>query len=208
MNNKEIEKQVSEYYTGKVVEHGAVPRGVDWNSAESQSMRFAQLLKVVDSQENFSILDYGCGYGALAEYLLEKGFDFEYTGFDISEEMLQRAGKRKIGNGSIKFTGNGNELIPHDYLIASGIFNVRLDYDEKKWLEYILATLGKMNSLATKGFSFNVLTKYSDADKMRDHLYYADPLFLFDYCKRNFSKYLAVLHDYPIYEFTILLRKG
>jgi hypothetical protein len=64
-----------------------------------------------------------------------------------------------------------------------------------------------MDEISTRGFSFNVLTSYSDEDKKRDYLYYADPLFLFDYCKRHFSRKVALLHDYPIYEFSILVRK-
>ena len=42
---------------------------------------------------------------------------------------------------------------------------------------------------------------------MRPYLYYADPLFLFDYCKKKYSKSVALLHDYGLYEFTILVRK-
>ena len=38
-------------------------------------------------------------------------------------------------------------------------------------------------------------------------LYYADPLDLFDYCKRNFSKNVALLHDYRLYDFTLIVRK-
>ena len=57
------------------------------------------------------------------------------------------------------------------------------------------------------GFAFNCLTSYSDAHKMRDYLYYADPCALFDLCKRRYSRYVALLHDYKLYEFTILVRK-
>ena len=64
-----------------------------------------------------------------------------------------------------------------------------------------------MNQISTKGFSFNVLTSYSDKEFMRDYLYYANPLDLFDYCKKNFSKQVALLHDYNLYEFTLLIRK-
>ena len=67
--------------------------------------------------------------------------------------------------------------------------------------------LSQMNLLSSRGFASTFLTKYSDADRMLDHLYYADPLFLFDYCKRNFSKNVALLHDYTLYDFTILVRK-
>jgi hypothetical protein len=29
----------------------------------------------------------------------------------------------------------------------------------------------------------------------------------FDHCKRNFSRQVALLHDYGLWEFTILVRK-
>ena len=68
-------------------------------------------------------------------------------------------------------------------------------------------SLGVLNETSTRGFSFNCLTSYSDSEKMRDDLFYANPCTIFDYCKRNFSKQVALLHDYGLYEFTILVRK-
>ena len=94
-----------------------------------------------------------------------------------------------------------------DYSVASGIFSVKMEHNESEWLSYILATLEQMNEKSIRGFSFNMLTKYSDKEYMKDNLYYADPLFIFDYCKRNFSKQVALLHDYGLYEFTILVKK-
>jgi len=57
-----------------------------------------------------------------------------------------------------------------------------------------------VNRVSRKGFASNFLTKYSDLEKVRPHLYYADPLFLFDYCKRNFSRNVALLNDYDLYD--------
>jgi len=91
--------------------------------------------------------------------------------------------------------------------VASGIFNVKLDTPTVDWERYVRDTLGTINALSRKGFAFNVLTKYSDADFMRPNLYYADPLFFFDYCKTNYSRFVTLLHDYPLYEFTIVVRK-
>jgi hypothetical protein len=65
-----------------------------------------------------------------------------------------------------------------------------------------------MNEKSKAGFAFNVLTKYSDVEFMRKELYYADPCFLFDYCKRAFSKNVALLHDYNQYDFTLIVRKN
>jgi hypothetical protein len=64
-----------------------------------------------------------------------------------------------------------------------------------------------MHEKSSKGFAFNALTKYSDEDKMQDYLFYSDPLYLFDYCKKHFSRNVALLHDYNQYDFTILVRK-
>jgi hypothetical protein len=61
--------------------------------------------------------------------------------------------------------------------------------------------------LGKRGFAFNMLTSYSDADRMRSDLHYGDPCRFFDYCKRTYSKQVALLHDYGLYEFTVLVRK-
>ena len=93
-----------------------------------------------------------------------------------------------------------------DYVVASGVFNVKLTAGSKAWEAYMHQTLDTMASLATRGFAFNALTSYSDSDKRRDDLYYADPRYWFDHCKRTYSRFVTLIHDYPLYEFTILVR--
>lgn len=70
------------------------------------------------------------------------------------------------------------------------------------------AKLDSLDRTSRRGFAFNCLTSYSNADKMRGDLYYADPCKLFDYCKRKYSKNVALLHDYGLYDFTIISAKG
>ncbi len=198
--------QVKAYFDQRIHAHGPTPRGVDWNSEASQKVRFDQLLKVVEIPK-FSILDYGCGYGALADYLVEKGFEAEYFGFDILDSAIQMARQVHTVDSQQIFFSETAKLTEVDYLVASGIFNVRCDKSFESWTDYVVSLLGQFNSLCRKGFSCNFLTKYSDADRMRSDLYYADPCFLFDYCKRHFSKNIALLHDYQLYDFTLIVRK-
>lgn len=198
---------VAKYYTGKLEEHGATPQGVDWNSPESQELRFAQLCKIIDKDE-FSLNDLGCGYGALFGYLQDRHKVFSYYGADVSEEMAKAAEENFKGASNAHFHVSDTLPAISDYSIASGIFNVCLGHDKDSWGEYILKTLRHLHQSSARGFAFNCLTAYSDADKMRDDLYYADPLHLFDYCKKNFAKDVALLHDYGLYEFTILVRKA
>jgi SAM-dependent methyltransferase len=201
-------EQVKSYFDRRIQEHGASPRGSDWNSEDSQNLRFDQLLRVIDGGLPFSLLDYGCGYGALATYLEEKGYQVEYYGFDILESAIDTARNVHAGKQGRTFFTDEAALPVCDYTIASGIFNFRGDQTFEEWTEYVVGVLQSFDRLSRRGFSSNFLTKYSDADKMRDDLYYADPLYLFDYCKRHFSRNVALLHDYNLYDFTILVRKG
>jgi SAM-dependent methyltransferase len=203
----DILDNVERYYTQKVMAHGATPGGVDWNSSESQTLRFEQLLKVCDSGAPLSINDYGCGYGALVDHMVARAYVFQYRGFDVSPTMIARAFDEHRGQPHCEFFSQDSELHPADYTVASGIFNVKLKTSNEEWTDYTLHLLQRIAELSQRGFAFNVLTRYSDPERRRPDLYYADPLFLFDYCKTNFSRFVTLLHDYPLYEFTILVRK-
>ena len=197
-------RDVADYYSGRLAQYGATPRGADWNSLESQQIWLRQLLRAVATNAG-SILDYGCGYGALADYLHETGSTLDYQGFDISADMVADARTRHAGCSACRFTSDPSELATADYTLASGIFNVRLHYDDETWREYMLATIAKMAAHTRRALAFNVLTAYSDPERQRPDLFYADPLWLFDHCKRHVTPSVALLHDYPLYEFTLIL---
>ena len=199
--------EVAAYYSTKLAEHGQSPRGVDWNGEESQFLRFEQLSKII-AEENFSVNDIGCGYGAMVGYFAKHFRDFSYHGYDISADMVQAARENWALAENAHFYCAARPEAPADYSVASGIFNVRLGAPDDRWLDTIHETLDVMHEASHKGFAFNCLTSYSDAEKMRDYLYYADPCALFDFCKRRYSRHVALLHDYGLYEFTILVRKG
>ena len=190
----------------------STPQGVGWNSLESQIIRFDQSIKVLsgEGKECFSLNDLGCGYGALLRHLLDKGYAIDYKGYDITSEITQNAFQHwaKLSHDQpISFAGI-DELRPAQYTIASGLFGMKFDLDNETWLSYVLDVLDQINNNSEKGFAFNMLTKYSDSSSMRDELYYADPCWIFDYCKRNFSRNVALLHDYTLYDFTIIVRKN
>jgi SAM-dependent methyltransferase len=199
--------QIRSYFSEKLETFGATPRGVDWNSEASQEQRFTQLLKVCDRSSEFSINDYGCGYGALADYLSTQGYIFRYSGYDMLQSMVVKAQELHQDCLNCTFTWQETDLEVADYTIASGIFNVKFQASDREWTDYVVQILGKMHALSSKGFAFNMLTSYSDAEYMRPELFYADPCFFFDYCKREFSRSVALLHDYGFYDFTIIVRR-
>lgn len=205
MSYEMIEKKAERYFSEKLNQYIVGPGVADCNSLEAQEIRYEQVIKVLPPEREtpFSVCDFGCGLGDLKPYLQKRYTQFEYYGIDVSEEIIKRA-KEIHGMGFLCGTKITDQ---YDYIVSSGIFNNVLDNDKKEWERYFLDTLTMFHDHARKGFSFNALTKYSDVDRMRDDLFYADPCFLFDYCKTHFSRNVALLHDYDIYDFTIIVKK-
>ncbi|GAB4129230.1 MAG: class I SAM-dependent methyltransferase [Raineya sp.] len=206
---KQVIEQLNEFYKEQIQIYGSTPQGVNWKDAQAQEVRFSQLLKIIDAKEDFSINDLGCGYGALVEFMKKNSYvNFQFRGYDLSEEMILQAQKTyDYPEARFYHIQQAQEMQNADYCVASGIFNKKLQLKEFEFLPYILETLEVMNEKSHRGFAFNMLTSYSDKDKQREDLYYASPTFIFDYCMRNFSKNVALLHDYKAYDFTILVRK-
>ena len=202
-------QDIQKFWDDKISTNGPNFKGVDLNNPNRQAVYFEQLAKIVRQPEQpFSLNDFGCGYGALLTYLQEHHFTLtRYVGYDFSQPMIDSGRDLFKALPNVVFTTDKAQITPQDYTIAGAIFNNKLGIDNDTWLKHILSTLSEMWSMSTKGMAFNILTSYSDADRMRPDLYYADPFFMFDYCKRNFSKEVAVLHDYGVYEFTMLVRK-
>jgi SAM-dependent methyltransferase len=207
--HSELLSSVASYYSQKLSVYGVTPAGVDWKGEASQALRFEQLAKILPhSLKQYSLNDLGCGYGALLDFLSPAKYPkIEYEGVDISDAMINAACARHVGKPFANFYVGNSPTDIRDFSIASGIFNVRLNMSNEKWLKYIKNTLDILDTYSKRGFAFNCLTIYSDIVHMRSDLYYADPLVLFDLCKNRYSKNVALLHDYDLYEFTILVRK-
>lgn len=199
--------EIAEYYSAKLVQFGDSPRGVDWNDEEGQILRFRQLERIIGSRSAFSINDLGCGYGAFVDFLNARYFGYAYHGCDISPDMIRKAEARNAGRSGTSFSVSAEPTNLADYGIASGIFNVKLGRSDADWHAHVETTLHVLDQTSRLGFAFNCLTSYSDEEKRRAHLYYANPSVIFDLCKRRFSRNVALLHDYGLYEFTILVRK-
>lgn len=205
-DNSDIYGMVARYYESKLAAHGATPNGVDWRDAASQWLRHQQFDRLIRTAEEGSIADLGCGYGGYLSFLRETGYSGFYRGYDISAEMIAAAAAEH-GTGPDRQWTVGTDLRePADYVIASGIFNVRGDVPDYRWKAYIADTVDAMAAVALRGFAFNILTSWSDAGRMRPDLYYANPTEWFDHCTARFGRSVAVLQDYGLYEFTLICR--
>ena len=207
-SESDILRAVDDYYSTRLRGFGPVHLGVDWSSQESQRLRFDVLLQAIRTTTAFSLIDYGCGYGALADHLASREMRHcAYIGYDISASMLEAARRRPCPLISCRYVGRNEPLPEGDYCLASGVFNVSLGTAPEVWFEYMTHVWDEMNRVGRRAFAFNCLSASSDVDRRTDLLYYADPARVFDYCRRRYSPWVALLHDYPLPEFTVIVRK-
>lgn len=205
--NRTILREVASYYMRKLDRHGVTPQGVDWNGIESHELRHRQFDRLLDGDPAASVIDLGCGYGDFLRYLRANGHTGRFTGYDVAETMIEAA-RAVHGEGLDRQWHVGAEPAePADYAIASGIFNVRGCLPVNDWTRYVERTIDLLARSSTRGFAFNVLSLSSDPERRQSYLHYADPAATLAHCLARFGRSVALLQDYGLYEFTVVIRK-
>jgi SAM-dependent methyltransferase len=198
--------EVAAYYASKLAEHGSTPQGVDWNGTDSHQTRHRQFLHLLKESPNASIIDLGCGFGDFLRFLRAAGHQGRFVGYDIAPSMIAKARELHGESEDHQWRIGAEPTDVADFAIASGIFNVKGDIPDEAWTRYIHRTIELLAAAGRRGFAFNVLSTSSDPDRRRPNLYYADPAATLAYCLSRYGRSIALLQDYGLYEFTVVVR--
>jgi SAM-dependent methyltransferase len=172
-----ILKDIAAYYGDRLRRFGCTPAGVDWRDAASQATRFEQLVRLIRAPDA-SVMDFGCGYGALLNYLRAHGFGGFYHGIDIAPEMVAAAKAAHVNKLQAGFELGATPSCTANFVVTSGIFNLRLGHSESARRDYIEAAIAALDRAGEHRVGFNCLTAYSEVDSMRPDLYYAHSFLL------------------------------
>ena len=207
-DHRDIHQAVAAYYDAALATHGTTARGVDWKDDASHRLRHRQFLRLVQDDPDGSVLDLGCGYGDFLTVLRAAGHRGAYLGCDLAPGMIAAA-QALHGEGPDRAWHLGAEPPEaRDYAIASGILNVRRGADPAAWAAYVDGVIETLARCGRRGFGFNMLSLSSDPEKRRADLHYESPVAMLDRCLARFGRHVAVLQDYGLWEFTLLVRHG
>ena len=206
---KIILNKTIKYYEKSLKKYGSNYKGMNWSSKKSQYFRFEKLQKIAELN-NFSVHDIGCGDGEFFNYLKKKKIKPKFfLGTDISEEMIKIC--------KIKFTKEKKILFKHynilgknkiskmDFVLTSGIFNVKNSFSNSIWKDYVFETISKMYQISNKGIGFNFLT--FDTTFRDKKLFYMSIDELIRFLRKKISKKIIIHHDYELWEYTVFVYK-
>lgn len=182
------------FYTASIEKYGDTAKGAHWNSAQSQEKRFEILLSCI-SDEDFSVVDAGCGFGDLHAYLKAKEIPFSsYMGLDVSPSMAKIA-RTKTGCEIIECDICRDALPAADYYICSGAMNILSRFETYLFIR-------NCYSACTKGFVFNLLMGKDDS-LVYNHFYPDELQELFD----ELGAKVKIIKGYVEHDFTVFMQK-
>ena len=182
---------------------------MNWSSSKSQYLRFKQLCKI-GILKNHTLHDIGCGSGELLIFLKKNNIRFKsYLGSDISNIMIELC-KRKFSkekNASFKTLDihKINNIKIADYVVASGIFNIKNNITSKVWKIYVFNTILKMFKYAKKGIAFNLMT--FDTTYRDKKIFYLSVDEILRFLRKKVSKKIIINHSYNLWEYTVFVYK-
>jgi len=195
-------KEVASIYNLRFDKHGRDIKTLGWGSESSQRLRFEVLLQGLKPKGK-TILDVGCGLGDLIPFLEDcTGGDFSYIGIDIADKLVDNA-RLMHGEKKTKFyVGDifSIKLPSVDISVLSGALSCKVHGIE----HYALETMNQMYSLSKETACLNFMTKYVDFELEKNQHYWPEQVFAH---AKKICKNVRLIHDYPMFEFTIQLSK-
>lgn len=188
---------------------GYQPQALFWTDQEVQRQRFEVLANLLPSVEKpnhqaWSILDVGCGFADFYAYLHQSGYHMDYTGVDVSPDMIYSASclhpDIKLFEGEL--ADQAFEDNAFDFVFLSGALNEVVDETGA----YAKSVIRDLYRIARVGVGFNLLNKHNPWIQSRPDLQSFYPASIAAFCER-FAHKVDWRSDYLPNDFSVFLSK-
>lgn len=199
--NDSIIQKSNEIYNAAFNQYHDDIRSVLCGNVQRQYLRFGELIKYVDLNDaSREILEVGCGSADLYKYLNFTGYRGKYKGYDINQNLLDLAAEKYPGiDVQLADIMNINTDKSFDYVVMSGVFNVKVGQD----LGWVKNFITKMFDLCRNHIAFNALSTY--VNFAEDKMFYIDPVEIVRFCIENLSRRVTLLHNNLPYNYTVVV---
>lgn len=215
--------KIAKHYNDCFQKHGLTPKGLDWDNQENLNKRYEVMYNLIKNNiggtvlvdgviaNDYTLLDFGCGYGDFYKWLRNFNKNIKYTGLDINKNLLEQASNKypnqnwhllDIHNQEFEFS----QLPIFNFCIMNGVFTVKNTLTQEEMWKFMTLTLKKLWDKTDKGMAFNCMSKILDYE--RDDLFHVsfDELGSWIYSELQCSKF-TFRQDYGLREFTCYIYK-
>lgn len=188
-------------------------RALRWSEREGQVERFRVLCEA-GVADGASVLDVGCGFGDLHQYIAERYRNISYLGIDINPHMIDVA-RQKYPAASFEAadfgawpldtlrSDSGQEIRgkqQFDFVLASGTFSFKIEQYRDIYFRYIR----KMFETTRVAAAFNLLDARHHIDDDIFATYWPEEMYAF--CL-GLTPRVEMRDAYLRYDFTIYMYK-
>lgn len=196
-------------HKASIARYGYTPTALFWSNRDVQLKRFEVLSRILpplkpDEHQVWSILDVGCGFADLYAYLRDEGYSVQYTGVDLSPDMIFSASSMYPALTFLQGELADQEFTVQsfDFVFLSGALNEVVD----KTGLYAKSLIKQLYQLARYGVAFNLLNRHDPWIASRPDLQSFYPKEIVVFCG-TFAKKIDWRADYLPNDFTVFLHK-
>ncbi len=202
-----VSEKLLQIYQNSFNKYNATKLGIGYPTETNMDILYSRILNVMDDFyviKNPTVLDVGCGYGGLLEYIKKRKININYTGIDILDENI-KAAKKNHPNHSfyVKDALNMDYNEEFDYVICNGIFTDKGDADIFEMTSFVKKIIKKMFKASRVGIGFNLISTY--VENFYEGMFYKNPMEILAFCLSELSTHVKIDHskrktpDYLVY---------
>lgn len=197
----DAKQQIMGYYKAQYEKYGVSEKSLGW-SKKSQLLRFEVACDQFP-QDTGSVLDIGCGFGQLADFLQEKRPPCTYEGWDINESFLQHCVGRDNRTFKLRdILDSPPRENAYDVTLTIGSLNTEFGNNEETARAMIAALYKATRNICI----FSATSTFVDEPYRQSHMHYYDPATLFRFARET-SRKVDLIHSYLPHDFMLVMKK-
>ena len=204
------EREIAATFNSRFDAYGPTPEASLWFNKSRQLARFSKLTEAIVSRvsnNEVTIGDVGCGYGAFLDYLAKHNSEirFKYYGYDIADRVIAYCSKN-LQTANATFWHRSRPTRKADFHVMSGTYNYAPNMGVGPWRSYMRDEIKHIFSATNKCIVFNLMI----ADKAyisKSSIFYEEMEHFLSFCIKELGETTILEHPLLKLEKTFCIEK-
>jgi len=204
------EREIAATFNSRFDAYGPTPEASLWFNKSRQLARFSKITEAIVSRvsnNEVTIGDVGCGYGAFLDYLAKHNSEirFKYYGYDIADRVIAYCSKN-LQTANATFWHRSRPTRKADFHVMSGTYNYTPNMGVGSWRSYMRDEIKYIFSATNKCIVFNLML----ADKAyisKSSIFYEEVEHFLSFCRKELGETTILEHPLLRLEKTFCIEK-